>query len=176
MKDHIPISVRRSVLQDWVHDLTFMQQSVLITSCRGPDGLPKDHVAKLILRWLRRCFLISAFDRRVLTEPNEEGGGSFTGPIACSLEEFPKIVKAYLSHVDETPHYFHLHLMHSAEILGYKHPDPKIRESWCETYFKFARDAHLNPETEEQMDKRLGDNRENWLAAEEVTASGVLKA
>ncbi len=29
---------------------------------------------------------------------------------------------------------------------------------------------HLNPETVEQMDKRLGDNEKDWRAAEEVTA------
>jgi len=33
----------RSVLQDWVHELTFMQQSVLIAAVRGPDGIRKDH-------------------------------------------------------------------------------------------------------------------------------------
>lgn len=28
---------KRSVLQDWVIELSFMQQSVLISSVRGPD-------------------------------------------------------------------------------------------------------------------------------------------
>ena len=46
----------KCVLQPWVLNLTYMQQSVLITSVRGPDGIRKDHVAKLLLRWLRRCF------------------------------------------------------------------------------------------------------------------------
>ena len=70
----------KCVLQPWVLNLTYMQQSVLITSVRGPDGIRKDHVAKLLLRWLRRCFLVSAFDGRALTDPVEQGGGSFTGP------------------------------------------------------------------------------------------------
>jgi len=154
---------RRSVLQDWVHDLTFMQQSVLITSCRGPDGLSKDHIAKVLLRWLRRCFLISAFDRKAIWDPYTPGGGSFTGPCTMKIEE---AVDDYLRSVDETPHHFHLHLMHAAEILGYKHPDAGIRFFWHQFYRRIVRDAHLYPESEEQMDKRLGDRREDWLAAE----------
>ena len=37
-----------SVTQFWVHELTFMQQSVLLTAIRGPDGLPKDHISKTL--------------------------------------------------------------------------------------------------------------------------------
>lgn len=160
----------RSVLQDWVHQLTFMQQSVLITSCRGPDGLHKDHVAKALLRWLRRCFLISAFDKKVLEDPRQPGGGSFTGPIPARFESLDDMVDEYLKSCDEVPHHFHLHLMHSAEILGYKHPTPWIREWWRIVYYRMANDMHLVPETEEKMERRLGDNEAGWRKAEEVTA------
>ena len=61
----------RSVLQDWVMNLTFMQQSVLLTSLRAPDGIRKDHPVKVLCRWLRRCILISAFDKRPLLDPYE---------------------------------------------------------------------------------------------------------
>lgn len=76
-------------LQDWVMNLTIMQQSVLIAAVRGPDTIRKDHVAKLLLRWYRRCILLSAFDKRVITDPYEKVGGSFTGP---SIPE-PPILK-----------------------------------------------------------------------------------
>lgn len=156
-----------SVLQDWTQKLTFMQQSVLITATRGPDGLHKDHIAKVLLRWLRRCYLISAFDRVSITDPYDPRGGSFTGPCTMDLNT---AVDEYLRSVDEIPHHFHLHFMHAAEILGYKHPSSEIREFWNIVYLRIVRDAHLNPETEEQMDKRLGDNLENWREAEEVVA------
>lgn len=163
------IPKNRSVLQDWVHELTFMQQSVLITATRGPDGLHKDHIAKLVLRWLRRCYLISAFDNVALTNPYDLRGGSFTGPIPHDKNLY-EIMDDYLKSVDEIPHHFHLHLMHASEILGYKHPIEEIKEFWNVFYFRMVKDAHLNPETMEQMDKRLGDNKENWLSTEEVTA------
>lgn len=50
----------RSVLQDWVHTLPLMQQSVLICAIRGEDGREKHAPGKIIHRYLRRCVLLSA--------------------------------------------------------------------------------------------------------------------
>jgi hypothetical protein len=166
-----PYSAHRSVLQDWTNTLSFMMQSVLICATRGPDGIRKDHPVKVLIRFLRRSFLICAFDGKVRWSPYEEGGGSFTGPLNLQglgpseghIDKFPEI---YLRHVDELPHHFQLHLMHAAEILGYKHPDDDVRRFWLGFYRAIVNDAHLNPETEEQMDRRLGDNEANWRAAE----------
>lgn len=148
-----------------------MQQSVLISSVRGPDGIKKDHPVKVLCRWLRRCFLLSAFDGRALTDPYELGGGSFTGP--CRTDEVKNLdhaVELYLRSIDELPHHFQLHLMHSAEILGYKHPDILIKNWWHQFYLKIVNDAHLRPETEVQMDYRLGDKEEQWRKSEVITA------
>lgn len=181
-----------SVLQEWVQCLSFMQQSVLVASIRGPDGMPKDHVSKLLIRWLRRCVLYSAFESKRcgkpswFTDPETAGGGSFTGPSARERwdtigavarrapweEQMGRVLDEYLRHLDETPHHFQLHFMHAAEILGYKHPDDRIRAWWCLCYRRLANDMHLNPETEAQMDTRLGDSEESWRAAEEVVAKG----
>lgn len=162
-----------SVLQPWVQDLTFMQQSVLITGCRGPDTLHKDHIAKVLCRWLRRCFLYSAFEGKIMDGPYDGGGGSFTDPCVFPSADKPDIDAAlteYLRSVDEVPHHFHLHLMHSAEILGYRHPNPKTRAWWHKAYLRMVNDMHLLREPQEMMDARLGDNERSWRAAEEVTA------
>lgn len=176
-----------SALQPWVQNLSIMQQSVLMSSIRGPDGIRKDHCAKLLLRWLRRCILLSAFDGAVLDKPYDTGkpqGGSFTGASVWYGPESVKqvgdnwwpemndLVKQYLRRVDELPHHFQLHLMHAAEILGYKHPVANIRNWWLSLYQTLVNDAHLYPESEEQMDWRLCDNEEQWRARESVTAEG----
>lgn len=172
---------RGPVTQKWVHGLTFMQQSVLLAAIRGPDGIKKDHIAKLLCRWLRRCILLSAFEGRTIATPYELGGGSFTGPSMSSAFDpsqrswqtfMHQVVKDVLSTTDELPHHFTLHLMHAAEILGYKHPDLTIRAWWNKTYLMFVNDMHLFPESEELMDKRLGDTEKDWRAREEVTAKG----
>jgi len=137
-----------------------MQQSVLLTAVRGADNLAKYHVSKYLLRWYRRCLLLSAFDGCVLTDPYDPRGGSFTGPIeGGNLDE---IASRYLRAVDELPLHFHLHFVHAAEILGYKHPDRGIREWWYLFYVAAVRDMHLLPESEQELDKRLGDNLEEW--------------
>ncbi len=159
-----------SVLQPWVEKLSFMQQSVLITSCRGPDGLSKNHVSKVILRWLRRCFLYTAFGRKIFVDPYELGGGSFTGPCPAKYDSVEDVFSEYLQSVDEVPHHFHLHLMHAAEIIGYKHPMAMVRNQWYNFYKACVDDAHLNVETEEEMDYRLGDNEKQWKDKEKHPA------
>lgn len=190
----------QSVLQDWVAELSFMQQSVLLTAVRGPDGLPKYHTVKWLLRWYRRCVLRSSFLGVVISNPVESDGGSFLGPsLGSSAQGFPAVpfdddscdylytveewdaylaehwqegmtarATAYVAALDEVPHHFQLHLMHAAEIVGYKHPDAEIRAWWRGFYLRLAHDLHLWPETAEQLDSRLGDSREGWLARGDV--------
>ena len=174
--------MKNCVLQDWILNLTFMQQSVLLTALRGPDTINKNHISKLLIRWMRRCILKSAFDQATLTNPYYPGGGSFTGP---SIPKSPTVnyignypwefqmndlVKQYLQTVDELPHHFQLHFMHSAEIIGYKHPDERISKWWKNCYHSLVNDLHLSPETKERMEWRLGDKEDQWRKAEEVTA------
>lgn len=170
----------RPVLQDWVMRIPMMQQTVLLTAIRGPDGLPKYGSVKMLMRWYRRCVLFSAMDGRVLPNPYEENGGSFTGPSVerRSVRDYPcipgteetdwrllmdKHVDEYLRTVDAIPHHFHLHLMHAVEIVGYKHPDPITRAWWYGVYLRFVNDMHLHPEMEQELDDRLGDTRNGWL-------------
>ena len=87
--------MKKPVIQEWVCELTYMQQSVLLSAIRGPDGIEKNHVSKLLLRWLRRCILMAAFENKVLSNPydppDRKEGGSFTGA-SC---------KAWLLHDEE---------------------------------------------------------------------------
>lgn len=163
-----------SVLQPWLLDLPFMQQTVVIELTRGPDGIPKYHPSKFLMRWIRRCFLVSALDGEVITNPYDPRGGSFTGPsmklpVKPPTADFPwesamdHVVSDYLRSVDEMPHHFHLHLIHGVEIIGYKHPNLRIRAWFNKTYVRLVEDMHLWPETEEQLDRRLGDTMEGWL-------------
>ena len=161
-------------MQDWTSDLTLMQQSVLLTSIRGPDGTPKYSGVKLLLRWLRRCVLKSAMDGRVLTNPYDSNGGSFTGPSIKTPEPqseaavnwykpMDEVVDGYMKTTDGLPHHFQTHLMHAAEILGYKHPDPVISLWWNGLYKRLVSSLHLHPESMHEMDYRLGDTRQGWL-------------
>jgi hypothetical protein len=69
-----------SAAQAWLNTIPVMQQSVLFSGIRGMDGLPKLHPAKMLVRFYRRCVLISAFEGATITNPYDPGGGDFTGP------------------------------------------------------------------------------------------------
>lgn len=162
------------VTQPWTHDLPMMQQTVLLTAVRGPDNVAKYETVKYLLRWYRRCVLLSAMDGRVLADPHENNGGSFTGPSYYPNKYAPDepwekplgdVLDGYLRSLDMLPHHFQMHFMHAAEIVGYKHPDERIRYWWHHCYVTLVKDLHLEPESCEQMDARLGDNRKGWLAA-----------
>lgn len=160
-----------SVWQPWTFELSFMQQTVLATAVRGPDGLPKYGGVKMLLRWYRRCVLVSSLDGEVLTNPHDDRGGSFMGPsyLIDTIDggDWPVmmsgILSQYLRELDAVPHHFQLHLLHSFEIVGYKHPDFEIRKWFREAYERLVLDMHLWPETEEQLDERLNDTRAGWL-------------
>ncbi len=183
--------VGRPVQQDWVCELTMMQQSVLFSSIRGPDGVPKGHPVKPIIRWFRRCTLLSAFDRRALSDPFEPGGGSFTGPYKLEharahfghqegfeqmLKEhgwagvrmlvFKRLPEVYLRHVDELPFHFMNHLLQSALIVATFHPENLCRAWWQSFYDMVVNDLHLHPEGAEEMALRLSDNEQAWAARE----------
>lgn len=150
-----------------------MQQTVLLTAIRGPDGITKYGSVKYLLRWFRRCVLLSAIDGRVLTDPSDSNGGSFTGPSLDdegddALDPWQDRmlihVNAYLRDLDAVPHHFQMHFMHAVEILGYKHPDTfGVGSWWRAVYMRLVHDMHVHPETEEELDARLGDTREGWL-------------
>jgi hypothetical protein len=58
--------------------------------------------------------------------------------------------------IDSYPQHFVAHTMHAAEIIGYKHPDQKMKSWWTCFYKKMVKGFHLNFETEQQLDVRLG--------------------
>lgn len=87
----------------------------------------------------------------------------------CKTDEVQGIDHAaqlYIETGDEIPLHFHFHLMQAAEILGYKHPEKETRVWWHGFYLRMVAFGHLNPESEEQMDRRLGDKKETWLERE----------
>lgn len=155
-----------SVLQPWVERLSFMQQSVLIAAVRAPDTLRKDHPAKQLMRWYRRSILICAFEKIVHVTPDEPCGGKFTGPIVDAL----RLRDEYLHNVDEIPHHFHLHLLHAAEIIAYRHPDPGISRWWRDFYTLGVNDMHVRPESVSEMMIRLSDDETAWKERENFPA------
>lgn len=158
------------VVQLWVTRLTYMQQSVLLACVRGPDNTEKYHPCKWLVRWYRRCILLSAMDGEVIDNPWDQRGGSFTGPSMEPVDDTAEtawgimrgVVNNYIRSLDVLPHHYQMHLLHGAEIIGYKHPNENIRGWWRALYLRLVLDMHLQPESERAMDERLGDIKKDW--------------
>lgn len=156
-----------SAVQKWVSGLSAMQQSVLLSAIRGPDGIAKQHKCKNLIRWYRRCVLVSAFDKEILDNPGDPRGGSFSGPSISERTDnwelsMVKVSDDFMDSRDELPFHYFVHFMHASEVLGYKHPDERIRAFWRKLYLRICKALHLQPESEEIMDTRLGDSYCDW--------------
>jgi hypothetical protein len=148
--------IGESVQPDWCRLLTFQQQSILFLASRGPDGIPKDHPVKDIQRALRGCVFKAAFRHRLL-EYGEAADSFMSMDKFGSAEWFELIFDVFFKTCDQLPHHYLMHLIHAAEILGYKHPDSRFKTRWLAFYYKNCEALHMTPETEEQMDIRLND-------------------
>lgn len=151
------------VFQDWILDLTMQQQSVLVIACRGPDGVGKFHPMKTLVCYYRATVFKAAYLGRPM-RPDEGDNTTFMHLRHFTDDEhFGVHLREYFRYVDQLPHHFHLHLMHGAQIAGYKHPDQLFRSRWGTFYLNCCDDMHVAPEMEEDMDHRLSDwDRKYW--------------
>ena len=110
-------------------------------SLRGCDTARKDDPSKFITRGLRSMLLNNA-------DPTN----------TFIVEGVPdqKYVKTFLWDMDSYPLHYVTHTLHAAEITGYKHPNKDFRKWWTSFYQDLVKGLHLNPETEAQLDIRLG--------------------
>lgn len=131
-----------SVVQSWLSELNWKQQTVVLTALRGCDGIEKENPSKIISRLMRGDILMNAdksssYMKRLTTWEVNEAIGNF------------------FDDLDRYPIHFVTHLCHAAEIIGYKHPDNKLRLFWLGVYMEFCKAVHLTAETEEELDRRL---------------------
>lgn len=137
-----------SVLHDWVHQLPFQMQALLLTGMRGPDENNKYNAAKAITRYLRGVVIKPAGKWSGIND-NDFMWGDY--------DVFAEYKKTFFSDHDEYPHHFIMHLVHCAEVVGYYHPTVHIGHKWLSFYLDACDAFHMNPETFKQLRERLND-------------------
>lgn len=145
---------QHGILQAWAAELPLRHQGVLIAAVRGCDGTPKENSAKPIIRALRGAFL-NPFDERAMSLSS-----SF---MTHSFEEYQLV--HFLKDWDHYPMHFIQHLLHGCQVIGYKHPNGTKRTAFFLAYNRMVRKLHLIPESCEEMDKRLCEDRIALYAA-----------
>lgn len=136
----------RAVVQEWMCDLTWKQQTVVLCALRGCDGLSKDDSSKRFHKLLRSHVL--------------ENAGTENTPFMLRLDNdlgWSEQLDSFARDLDKFPTHYISHFMHAVEIIGYYHPDDKVRNFWNQVYLRFVKALHLYPETKEQNEERLSD-------------------
>lgn len=128
-------------------ELPLREQGTLLTCIRGCDLTPKlplDSVERQLVGFLRYCIMNPA-------DPREVGiKGAFFQSIC------PEFKPSVLGHY---PLHWIVHIIHSLEVIGYRHPNDIIAKEADLAYREFVHSLHLNPETKKQMINRLSEDR-----------------
>lgn len=124
-------------------------QGVLLGAVRGCDGATKRDVTKVIISALRGLFMTPCDPREVEVE----------GSYMHVSEHLPKAMAEFARRHDHYPLHFVLHLVHAAQVMGFKHPDVAVQDVWRDFYRKMCRKFHMGPESEAVMDARLTEDR-----------------
>ena len=137
-----------AVLRPWVETLTYQMQGTLLTAIRGPDNEAKESPSKPVVRAYRAVVLMNA--RNFEADDKFMGNGSGIIP----AEDY----KAFFSSIDQYPFHWFMHFTHSAEIIGYFHPNGEVRGHWRCFYVDVCHALHLNPQDKMQLELRLRGN------------------
>jgi hypothetical protein len=151
----------KSVLQDWVMELPLREQGTLLTAVRGCDLEPKEWTAegvvdspgRRITAFIRYCFMNPA-------DPREVG---IPGSFFQTLPPEPFKPSAF----GHLPLHWYTHIMHSLEVIAYRHPEPIVRDLVLDLYVAMVRGLHAYPESRDQMIERLSEDR---IASGEVVS------
>ena len=144
----------QSVLQDWVMRLPLREQGTLLTSVRGCDAEPKQwsrtgvaySPGRRLTAFIRWCFMTPADSREI---DFEEGAFFQSNP--------PSQFKP--SEFGHLPQHWYSHAMHALEVIAYRHPSPNVAGVARDLYFAMVHSLHLMPESPEQFERRLSEDR-----------------
>ena len=133
------------VFHEWVLELPWKMQSVLMTATRGPDNFRYPNV-KVVNRWIRKQLFHDA-------DPSNPFIDLYGDPDITD-DIFLDTIEHELEYV--TVHYFG-HLVHALEIIAFMHPYLTVRGPASVLYEELcSRILHLPGEVYEDFMRRLG--------------------
>lgn len=118
-----------SVLQQWVMDLSWKQQSILISGMRGPDTGPVPHI-KSVNRWMR-----------TVSQNNADPSKNYMKQAPLPAPETLCVELQFLP-----CHYVH-HLADALAVVAYGHPDMNVKQTAYAYHVHIAEELfHFVPE------------------------------
>jgi hypothetical protein len=132
------------VVQKWVYEkCSWMEQTVIFCGLRGVDFAGNSKL-KAYTRWFRRIVLKNANPKKTFMQKEK-------------LYSIKSIANNSPLILDMLPVHYLTHLLHTFQVIAYRHPDKKIMQFARKQYNDLVDYLHLSIETNEKMTKRLGD-------------------
>ena len=140
--------MNRSVVQGWVWSLSLHQQALILLSLRHWDSSTSEDPSRVIIKELR-AIVFQHFESEtdaMIPAFNKE----------TEDRDFRKMVVRMCNDYHNYPLNFFKRLLQASAIIGYKHPDFKVRKKWNDLYVKMANVLNLQIESEDDINNRLG--------------------
>lgn len=135
-----------SVTQDWVQELPWKMQSVMLTSTRGPDNHRYASV-KAVNRWIRAQLYHDADPANPFIVHEEDPPDILADSFVAELQR----------DLEYTTVHYYSHVLHTLEIIGYKHPSEDVRDIARQLYGILCFELHVIPESISMLEQRLAD-------------------
>ncbi len=129
------------MLKEWVLGMSFKKQTVLMECIRAPDNYISPRF-KQITTFIRAGVLKNADTTTDFMKDAE-------------LPDYAGIEREF----ERLPLHMAHHILMTLEVMAYGHPDQEIRKMCWQFYEDSVHSQHLNIETKEEYEKRLGQPR-----------------
>lgn len=114
--------------QNWIDDLSDKEQTALLTALRGPDiGFDKNHPAKYLIYFYRRCVVLDTHDKESINDPYTDSCSPF---VKSSIYRPYNMINEFVNRISEMPGHYIAHFVRAASVLSQNHPDEKVVEFW----------------------------------------------
>lgn len=131
------------VLQEWMEDLSWKKQTVLIGAIRSPDTISTLKIKQVVI-WIRAVVLRNA----------DPLTGFMHGALRQGLPLFAHMDREYERLSLHAAH----HIMLAMQVIGNEHPDDEISGQARHFYYALVEAQHLEPEYQAKYDERMADN------------------
>lgn len=132
------------VFKDWVIELPWRMQSVLMTATRGPDGPVRYPDIKVLNRWIRdKLFNDADPSNPFIMHPDDPD-------VLLIIEQLGK-------ELEYTTVHYYCHVVHALEIIAYEHPVYDVQDAAYRLYYELGPVLmHMKPELKHEHWERLG--------------------
>lgn len=135
------------ILHGWILTLPLQMQFTLLLAIRQFDLADSCDSSRIIIHEYRKLILKEFNPTTPVEELNSE----------TQDRDFRKAILKWINDLNKYNLNFINAIMQSSAIIGYKHPEVKIRRKWFDIYTKIAQRLNIHIETENDLNIRFGE-------------------